>query len=177
MALLPKTRQYPIPSHRLIELSLPPTKQSSIRPSQAPAHPSFFAAPRDNKDEEMSRNRSRTPRETSRTSRGVGPATGFRLRISGGAPLTPPFATNVSQKPETRFRKALMDSQQQQRDLGSWVGPRKTGANISSQSPFPSTTTPAPHPGTRRHAAPPPSQTGASAIPHGSVGAFRENQL
>ena len=48
-----------------------------------------------------------------RRSRGFGPPARFRLRISGFAPPTPLFTTNLFEKPETRFRKALMDSQKQ----------------------------------------------------------------
>ena len=38
---------------------------------------------------------------------------------------------NLSQKPETRFRKALMDSPKQL-DLGTWVGLQKAFANVAS---------------------------------------------
>jgi hypothetical protein len=56
-----------------------------------------------------------------RRSRVAGPPARVRLRISGSAPPTPRFATNLLEKPETRFRKALADSLQSRRIYFAWT--------------------------------------------------------
>lgn len=67
-------------------------KTNPTPPISAPLQPRLLAASSDNRDEKKVRTN--------------GLPTRFRLCISGMAPPVPLFATNLSGKPETRFRKS-----------------------------------------------------------------------
>ena len=98
--------------HRRSQISPTHTKEMPNRAFQPLAHPLFFASASDNKDEGWACERE----HKGAGFRAANPVSATHFRR---APLTPLFAIAFCNKPETRFRKALMDSQKLF-NVGSW---------------------------------------------------------